>query len=72
MLLIKLAYFSISTVLFLAASFPYRNEMRNEQSFFSNLKKILKTKTSGSILLGLASLNMLLASSLFFLFSNTN
>ena len=72
MLLIKLGYFAFSAILFLAASFPFRNELRNEQSFFFNLKKILKTKTLGSTLLGLTSINMLLAASLFFLFSNTN
>lgn len=72
MLLYKLAYFTFSGILFLAAGFPFLDEMRNGESFFTNLKRVLKSKKPGARLLALAFLNMYVAASLFLISSNAN
>jgi hypothetical protein len=72
MLLIELAYFSFSGVLFFIASYPFIDEMRNGESFYSNLRVFLKNKRRGSRFLLFAFLNVLLASSFFFLTANIN
>jgi hypothetical protein len=72
MLLAKLAYFSFSGALFFFASYPFLNDLRNQKSFFSNLRRLQRDKRRGSTLLALAFYNVLLAASLFFLGSNTD
>lgn len=69
MTVLKLGYFVFSAVLFLIFSIPFFDEMRNNDSFFTNLLKVLKDKRKGSIPLALSFFNILLAASLF-LFSN--
>lgn len=71
MVLMKLAYFGFSAALFMLASYPFRNEMRNRQSFFSNLRKLQKENKRGSLLLALAFFNLLMATSFFLFSSNT-
>ena len=68
MLLLKLAYFAFAAALFLMASYPFRNEMRNSESFYANLRRLQKEKRKGTNLLGLAFGNLML-SAIFFLFS---
>jgi hypothetical protein len=68
MLLLKLAYFACAGILFLLASYPFRNEMRNSESFYANLRRLQKDERKGATLLGLAFGNLMLAAS-FFLFS---
>jgi len=72
MLLFKLGYFAFSGFIFLLASFPLRFEMRNEKSFFLNLKNLLRQKKPGSLLLAIAFINLNISASLFIFFSNTN
>jgi hypothetical protein len=67
MLLLQLAYFGFSAILFLLASYPFLDEMRNGESFFANLRKLQKEKRKGSSFLALTFLNLML-SFLFFLF----
>lgn len=51
MLLAKLAYFGFSGALFFLASYPFLDELRNQQSFFSNLRRLQRAKRRGSTLL---------------------
>jgi len=67
-LLYKLAYFILSGIFFLVVGFPFLEEMRNGESFFTNLKRVLKNKRPGARLLALAFLNMYVAASLFVFF----
>ncbi|MFM1980042.1 MAG: hypothetical protein RLZ68_1307 [Pseudomonadota bacterium] len=69
MLLLKLAYFGSAVFLFLLASSPFLDEMRNGESFFSNLRKLQKEKRKGSSFLALTFFNLML-SFLSFLFIN--
>ena len=68
MLLLKLAYFAFSGALFLLASYPFRNEMRNSEPFFTSLRRLQKERRKGVNLLGLAFGNLML-SAVFFLVS---
>jgi hypothetical protein len=72
MLLIKLIYFALSGALFLFASYPLRSNFRNKDSFFFNLRQVLKSGKSGARLLTFAFINLVFSASLFFLLPNTN
>jgi hypothetical protein len=65
MLLSKFSYFALSSICFLVAGFPFLDEMRNGESFYTNLKRVLRTKKPGARLLAMAFLNMCVAASLF-------
>lgn len=64
MTLFKLGYFCFSGVLFLIFSAPFFNEMRNCDSFYTNLLRVLKDKRKGSLSLAFSFFNILLATSL--------
>lgn len=58
MLLLQLGYFCIALLLFLLASYPFLDEMRNGESFFANLRKLRKDRRKGSDFLALAFVNL--------------
>lgn len=66
MLLLQLAYFGCALILFLLASYPFLEEMRNGEAFFANLRKLQNEKRKGSNLLALAFFNLLLSFLSFF------
>jgi len=66
MTLLKLGYFCFSGCLFLIFSIPFFDEMRNSDSFFTNLLKVLKDKRKGSISLVLSFFKIVLTTSLFY------
>jgi len=72
MLIYKLLYFTLSGALFLLASHPLRREFRNENSFYTALKNVLEEKKAGALMIAIAFLNLLISTSLFFIFSNAN
>lgn len=66
MLLLQLAYFVSALILFLIASYPFLEEMRNGEAFFTNLRRLQNEKRKGSNFLALAFFNLLVSFLSFF------
>jgi hypothetical protein len=65
-LLLQLAYFVAALVIFFLASWPFLDEMRNGEAFFTNLRRLLNERRKGSKFLAFAFLNLLISFLSFF------